>query len=415
MGTSPHGPSPRTRRAALLAVGCAVVSVGTLLATTALEAEDAAALPATGGTAWWVTVVALLAQAGALARARLRPRTVLVATGVAAPLAALAGARDATSLTTLAVVLAVYVAVTTRPLRTLVPALAVTAVLVAAGGALAGRDSGLAVGSAIGLAVVQTVGTLALVLVVASWVAAVRESRRAREDERRAVAREQSALVRAAVDRERTAMARELHDIAAHHLSGIAVMASALERQVLTDPDGAQEAARQVRQQSRSVLRDLRSLVGLLREGDPASDARPETLAGVRALVADVAATGREVALAVLGDEQAAAREVGPLAQLAAYRAVQEALANAARHAPGAACSVTVDARDDRVVEVVVRNGPADGAAAGSAGSPGAAGGFGLVGMRERAALTGADLDVGPTDDGGWQVRLRLPREGEVA
>nr|WP_242680479.1 histidine kinase [Nocardioides sp. IC4_145] len=204
-------------------------------------------------------------------------------------------------------------------------------------------------------------------------------------------------------------MARELHDIAAHHLSGIAIAASALERQVATDPDGAREAARQVRRQSTSVLRDLRSLVGLLRDRDGGGGARPETLGGIADLVADVVAIGREVTWTVRGDASAADREVGPLAQLAAYRVVREALANAGRHAPGAACTVTLDARDPAEVTLVVRNGPAVGEP-----DPVAGGGFGLVGMRERAGLTGARVDAGPTGDGGWEVRLVLPREREA-
>ncbi|MDN4171889.1 histidine kinase [Nocardioides sp. SOB77] len=408
MGTSPHLPAERPGRPEILvAAGCAVVALAALGLTGAAGPEVASGLPRTGGAAWWVVVAVLLAQAVALCWVRLRARTVLVAVAAAGPVAALAGARDATSTTTLALVVAAYVAGTTRPLGTLVPSLAVVAVLVTAGGAVAAADTGSEPLVAVGLAAVQAVGTLALVLVVATWVRALREGARARADERRAVDREQRALVQAAVDRERTAMARELHDIAAHHLSGIAVVAAALERQVGSDPEGAREAARQVRRQSTSVLRDLRSLVGLLRDRDAATGARPETLAGIAELVAEVAATGRTVTSTALGDVEAAAAEVGPLAQLAAYRVVQEALANAARHAPGSACTVTLDARAGDAVVVVVRNGRGTAPAEATTG-----GGFGLVGMRERAQLTGADLEVGPTDDGGWQVRLVVPREG---
>ncbi|MDN4163232.1 sensor histidine kinase [Nocardioides abyssi] len=407
VGTSlDHRPA---RPTVLAAVGCAVVSVGILLVGGA-GAEPAAGLPRAGGPAWWATVAGLLLQSLALCWTRARPRAALLAVALLAVAVAVCGGRDATSLTTLAVVVAVYVAGTTRPLRALAPTVAAVAVLVTLAGTVAAADGGLAVWQALGVAALQAGVTLGLVLLVTGWVAALRESTRAREDERRALVREHEALVQAALDRERTAMARELHDIAAHHLSGIAIAAAALERQVGTDPDGARAAARAVRQQSRSVLRDLRSLVGLLRDRDAAGGARPETLAGIADLVADVVATGRDVTWTVHGEAGAAEQQVGPLAQLAAYRVVQEALANAGRHAPGAACSVVLDADGPEVV-LVVRNGPAR-EEPGVDGS--SAGGFGLLGMRERAELTGARVDAGPTDDGGWEVRLVLPREDEV-
>ena len=102
-----------------------------------------------------------------------------------------------------------------------------------------------------------------------------------------ALEREHDALVQAAIARERTAMARELHDIAAHHLSGIAVMTAAIATQIDTDPAAAKRAVGQVRQQSTEVLRDLRSLVGLLREDQepedsPAGEPRRHRRAGPR-------------------------------------------------------------------------------------------------------------------------------------
>jgi signal transduction histidine kinase len=209
-------------------------------------------------------------------------------------------------------------------------------------------------------------------------------------------------------------MARELHDIAAHHLSGIAVMTAALDRQIDTDPDGAKTAVRQVRQQSTAMLRDLRSLVALLREDDQVRggvEVEPETLGGVPALVDAARLAGRDVRLGVLGadDTQLAALGTGPLAQLAAYRTVQESLANAARHAPGAPCEVVIDVRDPAEVVLVVRNAAPPG---GTPTAPsGRGGGFGIIGMRERADLTDARLTAGPTADGGWSVRLTMPTD----
>lgn len=159
--------------------------------------------------------------------------------------------------------------------------------------------------------------------------------------------------------------------------------------------------------QSTAVLRDLRRLVGLLRESD-AGEFSVETLDGIAELVAQASAHGTPVEL-----ETRAAQEggplgagVGPLAQLTAYRLVQESLANAVQHAPGARCRVTVDDRDPGSVLVTVHN---EAAATAPPSRPGA--GFGLIGMRERAELTAAELRYGPRIDGGWDVFLRLGRE----
>jgi signal transduction histidine kinase len=158
--------------------------------------------------------------------------------------------------------------------------------------------------------------------------------------------------------------------------------------------------------------------VGLLREGDPAQ-LGVETLDGIALLTAQVSATGRAVELVtVAADDRGSGHGdvadavplgtgLGPLAQLTAYRIVQESLANAVQHAPGAACRVTIDDRDPEVVVVTVHND------AGSTAPPTARAdrGFGLAGMRERAALTAAELHYGPTIDGGWDVSLRLRRD----
>ena len=162
-------------------------------------------------------------------------------------------------------------------------------------------------------------------------------------------------------------------------------------------------AVGQVREQSTAVLRDLRSLVGLLREDQEPGDTRPETLAGVAALVA-TAPGPAVVDLTVLtpGGDGPVGNGVGPLAQLAAYRMVQESLANAARHAPGPRCGWSSTSASRTPCWSPSATPPA-----GAAARPGAGAGFGLVGMRERAELTGATSRPGRTADGGWQVSLR--------
>lgn len=382
---------------------CLAVGLGALVALPFLADADAGsgASGGSGGSAaavpdlltagWWAGVAVLTAQAVVLLWSTAAPRVTAVAAALVVLVARPVGMDDATSLASLAVLVAVYLAVTALGVERTWPALVAALVSVGVG------DN-----PAQGVAVVGSATVVALV------VRSRRETVAARDREAQALVREQDALTEAAIARERTAMARELHDIAAHHLSGIAVMTAAIGRQIETDPAGARAAVAEVRRQSMKVLDDLRSLVGLLRADDQGGGmVRSESLAGVPGLVEEYAQRSVPVRLTVLDPPPAAeVGEVGPLAQLAAYRMVQEALANATRHAPGAACEVVVDGRDGSEVVVTVRN---DAGAAPSrvGGRPG----FGLVGMRERAELTGARLEAGATPEGGWQVRLHVPRE----
>lgn len=412
-----HRVAPPRGRDVVVAVGCWVVSVGFLAVLPVLarlEPEAGAGVPGPRGAAWWWTAVLVTAQAVALVRRRDRPEVVTALVVAAVPLAAVAGARAAIGLTSPALLVALYTLATLRsPVRARAT-LAASAVSVSVGHAVAGADDGVPAGEAVATGVVQALVLVGAPLVVAALVVARRESRIAREERLAALEREHDALVAAAVARERTAMARELHDIAAHHLTGIAVLSGAIAVQIDSDPDGAKAAVGEVRRESTAVLRDLRNLVVLLREqdGPGAPDGvTSETVAGVPGLVDAVVAAGQDVGLTILrpSGRRPAAAGIGPLAQLAAYRMVQEALANAGRHAPGARCEVTLDDRaaDALIVTVVNAPSPLRGP------EPASRGGLGLVGMRERAELTGSSLEVGPTADDGWQVRMLLPRAEE--
>lgn len=408
-------PRTRDRRVdVLVALGTGVVAIGLLLGLPPLDGlePDGAALamrvPAPFTAAWTVLALGLLAQSAALLTARRAPRAVLVAVSVLPLLVAALAPQslDLFGLTALPVVVAVVLAALRVPLARLWPTLLVAGALVAAGSA--------GLGGSLGQGVLQAVGAVGLPLLVTLLVRSRREVRAARTAEASAVFREQDALVDAAVSRERAAMARELHDIAAHHLSGIALMAAVIDRQIDSDPERAHEGARQVREQSTAVLDDLRRLVGLLREDVPAERA-VETVAGIVDLV-ERARFRSDVRLDVLpgdrpADDRSVADGVGPLAQLAAYRTVQEALANAALHAPSAPCTVTIDDRDPTRVVIRVENAPAAAPAAPTSPS----GGNGLRGMRERADLVGARLQTGPTATGGWLVELALGREAPAA
>ncbi|WP_181407694.1 sensor histidine kinase [Nocardioides sambongensis] len=384
-----------------------------MLALPALEGLDPDAVedvPSLGGSAWWWTFVLVSAQCAALSVRGARPTLSASVVAAAVPAAALAGVDAGIGLLSLPLVVAVYTIGVRRTLADAGWLLTSVVVLVCVGHVVVGLQGGGPVGAAVFGGLLQGCILVGAPLAVAAVVTTRRESRVAREERVQALERERDALVEAAVARERAAMARELHDIAAHHLTGIAVMSAAVAIQIDTAPAEAKVAVAEMRRQSTAVLRDLRSLVGLLREHDATvslEGARTETLGGIAGLVGDVGAAGQDVELTVLEpvDGRPSGAGIGPLAQLGAYRMVQEALANAGRHAPGARCGVEVDDRDPAALVVTVRN-----TAARRDPDPGGRGGLGLVGMRERAELTGSLLDAGPLDDGGWMVRLVTPR-----
>ncbi|UOE43598.1 sensor histidine kinase [Agromyces larvae] len=391
-----------------------------LLAAAEAGSDDPSTVtPAQPG--WWAVVVLGLAQAGAMLWVRRFPRAVLLLVALVPVIHALVVPGATFSLTTAAVVVAVAWAVMLLPLGRSAVVVPVAGLLVAVAqwgnevrsGAVPDPASMIATSGAL----LQGLVAVAIGVVIGLFLRAQRAARIAREHEvqalareRDALAREREALVEAAVSRERVAMSRELHDIAAHHMSGIALSAAAISRQVDVDPEAAKLAAQQVRAQSTRALDDLRRVIGLLRD-EPGGTRSVETLAAVRELVELRRTTGIEVEFVLHTAEHDAVTEhdlgagVGPLAQLVAYRMVQESLANAAVHAPGAHCVVEIDdRRPDRLMVLVENDGS-------HAPDPGPGGGFGLVGMRERADLVDAELHYGATPGGGWQVRLTLRRE----
>jgi len=206
---------------------------------------------------------------------------------------------------------------------------------------------------------------------------------------------------RRAVLEERARIAREMHDVVAHHMSMIAVQAETAPYRVTGLPGPAGDEFASIATAARAALTDMRRLLGVLRsETDDTPLAPQPGLADLAELVAGAARAGMVVTLSGPGEALPAVPEaVG----LAAYRIVQEALANAARHAPGGPVRVLVRALPETLV-VEVRNGPGAGGPAGSL--PGT--GHGLTGMRERAELLGGSLTAGP-DDGGYLVAARLP------
>lgn len=217
------------------------------------------------------------------------------------------------------------------------------------------------------------------------------------------LAAEREDRARRAVVDERVRIARELHDVVAHHVSVMGVQAAGARRILQSDPDRAAEALTAVEASSRKAVTELQRLVGFLRSADDASqELTPQpTLAEVDDLVEQVREAGLPVRLQVVGQP----REVPLAVGLSAYRIVQESLTNVMKHAGMVDTTVVISYLDD-AVEVEVVNAPAK-APISSSGS-----GRGVMGMRERTAMLGGELESGPARVGGHRIAARLPTEG---
>ena len=207
---------------------------------------------------------------------------------------------------------------------------------------------------------------------------------------------------------ERQRIAREMHDIVAHHMSVIAIQAEAGPRKVADPPPELVESFRDIRASALDGLTELRRLLGVLRTGTPDTTPQPG-LGQLTGLLDSARNAGVPVDLSVSGVPR-------PLPQgmdLSAYRILQEALSNAMRHAPGSTVRVEVAYFPSSVV-IKVRN---DLSLAGNGNGNGSVvvAGHGIIGMRERAAMLGGQLDAGPTDDGGFLVTAVLPDAKEPA
>lgn len=222
------------------------------------EAVLGITVPSPVEPSWWMVLGLVTAQALTLQWRHAHPTLVLLGTALAVPLGGLLGLGDAIGALSVAVILAAFTCGSRAVPRRQLPALVGAITLAAAGTAAAGQP--------LGSSVVQGLGIVLAPWAIAVWIRGRRDLATARHEQQRARAGETEARIQSALDRERTAMARELHDIAAHHLSGMAVMTAAISTQIDTDPPAAKRAVQQVRDQCTDLLTDLRSLVGLLRE-----------------------------------------------------------------------------------------------------------------------------------------------------
>jgi len=219
---------------------------------------------------------------------------------------------------------------------------------------------------------------------------------------RRRIVRDREVATREAVAAERAAIARELHDVVAHHMSVMVVQAGAARAVGARDPAAAAEALRQIEASGRTGLAEMRRLLEVLKAEEDGNGRVPQPgLARLGELLDAMRASGLPVEAVVEGTPRA----LSPGVDLSAYRIVQEALTNSLRHAAGASARVVVRYEPDAVELEIADGGP------GPPEDPEASGGHGLIGMRERVQLFGGELEAGPRPGGGFLVRARLPSE----
>src|SRR5690348_16511938 len=254
---------------------------------------------------------------------------------------------------------------------------------------LHGQDSGNIIPSVVWLA-----GTWAAGRTARSW----RHKNAALEVANRELAEQRELQAQAAVAVERGRIARELHDVVAHNVSMMVVQAGAAARVLSGEQPDVRNALDVIAAAGRETVDEMRTLLGVLRSDDGTAALKPQPgLADLEQLAAGVREAGLPVTLRVEGTP----RPLPPALDLSAFRIVQEALTNTLKHAGNARADVTVRYEDSLVSLEIADTGRGPGGGRGT--------GHGLVGMRERAAMLGGELEALPRPEGGFAVRARLP------
>jgi signal transduction histidine kinase len=243
--------------------------------------------------------------------------------------------------------------------------------------------------------------------VVVGWglfARARRELVRSLQDRAARLEAEQRLHVEQAREAERRRIAGEMHDVLAHRVSLLSLHAGALEFRPGAPPEEIAEAAGVIRTSANAIMQELREVIGVLREDEPGMERPQPTLTEIPALIEESRAAGMRVEARVDADA-----DVPAATARTAYRIVQEGLTNARKHAPGAAVTVAVRARGEGsppglVVEVVTRRAVGARAAGTVDGS-----GTGLIGLSERVALAGGELEHGRRIGGDHVLRATLP------
>lgn len=203
---------------------------------------------------------------------------------------------------------------------------------------------------------------------------------------------------------ERNRIARELHDVVAHHMTVISIQAQVAPHLVEDPSDALRENLASIRENAVDALTELRRVLGVLRTEDTLAEgahAPQPTLDRLDELIGTVRGAG----ITVVSESTGKRRPLSPGVELSAFRIVQEALSNAMRHAPGARVRVETGYHSTAVTVRVTNTAPD------RSPGPSRGAGHGLLGMRERTVMLGGDFANGPTTDGGYEVVATLPLE----
>ena len=407
----PLAPPPgRLRSEHWIAIDCAFTAL-------ALVYAELRAAPFLRGIPFWAAIVIVAVALVPAAFRRCWPRTVLALVVTAG---AVATAVSTSPVPWLAAAFVIYVIPLRFPRRDALWLLAGTLLVLAAGlAAFAsiphggyGPETGT-IGKAAGLLLESGL------LVTVAWLIgySVRQQRRqvaGRREQAERRAREQLAEARRAKSEERLEISRELHDVVAHTLSVIAVQAGVASYVIAERPEEAARALSSIEQTSRSALQEMRALLGVFRDGETGgrNGAAPGTwdaalvpapgLAELDSLVKRTGEAGVRVDLRVRGEQPPLPAGL----DLAAYRVIQEAVTNVIKHGATDRCQVTVACRHDTLTLEVTDNG------SGSTASELPVAGNGIIGMRERAAMYGGEVQAAPLPGRGFQVTARFPLAG---
>jgi signal transduction histidine kinase len=367
------------------------------LALVATAAELAQVIGATGTPRVPALALAVVAG-GALVLRRLMPLAVL-ATTLAATVAIVALGDDPSGLS---VLIALYTTAALCELRVSLVALAATAATAATLSASTvdapGRQTSASSGAIIAAGL--TVGIWAL----GAYAQTRRRYLRELQERAASAERERDQLARIAVHEERASIARELHDIVAHSVSVMLVGVRGAREVLRTAPEVAEETLARVERSGEKSLAELRRILALLREPEQTAESRPQpSLTELDELVASYRAAGLPVRLELIGEPMPLPSGV----ELSVYRIVQEALTNTLKHSNPANVTVTLAFRDARLELEVVDDGTPT-----TVGAP--TSGQGIIGMRERVALLGGELETGPRKGGGFRVAAQLPVGGDT-
>ena len=253
---------------------------------------------------------------------------------------------------------------------------------------------------------VLTIAAAALVP-AAAWAGVARRSRAQARLHTAAAQVVAGTLVEHTARGERARIARELHDVVAHHISMIAIQAESARLTTPGMPAAGAQRLSEIGDTARAGLTEMRRLLGVLREDSSAEAADRHPQPGLEQLprLVDAARESSGAACRFIVSGSPAA--IDPGVSLAAYRIAQEALTNARRHAPGAAVDVEVRYGDGELRLLIRDNGPGPTQTA-------PAGGHGLTGMRERATAVGGELRAGAATVGGFLIEARLPGQCET-